>query len=238
MNLLSGLRVKLFADGADKAEILRLSRNPLIQGFTTNPSLMRKAEIRDYEAFCRDTLECIGGRPIAFEVFADEFCEMERQAHKIASWGANVFVKIPITNSEGQSSLPLARRLSVEGVQLNLTAVFTLEQVRGIVEALSPGCSSYISVFAGRIADTGRDPIPILREAVSILAPNPRLQLIWASPREVLNIFQADEIGCQVITATSDILGKLNNLGKDLNEFSLETVRAFRSDAIASGFTL
>ncbi len=233
---LSDLKVKLFADGADRDEICQLYRNPIIRGFTTNPTLMRKAGISEYEQFARDVLAAIPDRPISFEVFSDDFAEMERQAHKIASWGRNVFVKIPVTNTRRDSSIPLICRLSQAGVKLNTTALMTLEQVKGASRAMRHCPAGYISVFAGRIADTGRDPVPVMREAVHVLHEYPNLELIWASPRELLNVFQADAIGCHVITATNDILKKLCLVGKDLDEYSLDTVKMFRDDAVKAGF--
>ena len=215
-----------------------LYRHPLIRGFTTNPTLMRKAGITDYQSFALGVLAAIPDRPISFEVFSDDFAEMEQQALRIASWGHNVYVKIPVTNTRGEPSLPLIRRLSAKGVKLNVTALMTLQQVSDVTAAMTGCPSSYISVFAGRIADTGRDPVPIMREAVEILGTCPNLELIWASPRELLNVFQADSIGCHVITATNDILHKLSLVGKDLNEYSLETVKMFRDDAIKAGFEL
>jgi len=212
--------------------------NPIVRGFTTNPTLMRKAGVSDYVAFARDTLRVVKDRPISFEVFADECEEMEAQAMQIASWGENVYVKIPVTNTLGQSSAKLFRRLSKAGVRVNATALLTLDQVREVADCLAGGPSSYISVFAGRIADTGRDPVPVMAEAVKLLGPFPNIRLIWASPRELLNIFQADEIGCHVITATHDILEKLSLVGKDLNAFSLETVRMFHDDARRAGYSL
>lgn len=238
MRRLSDLKVQIFGDGADKAAILNLYANPHIHGFTTNPSLMRKAGIRDYEAFAKDLVQAIPDRPISFEVFADEFPEMERQARRIATWGANVFAKIPITNTRAESAVPLLRHLSRDGLQLNVTAMMPLHQVCAVAEAISGGPTSYVSVFAGRIADTGVDPVPLMAQAVDILAPYPNLQLIWASPRELLNIFQADSIGCHVITVTSDVLKKLELVGKDLDQYSLETVRMFYDDARASGYEL
>jgi transaldolase len=232
------MRVKIFADGAEKAPMLQLYANPRIQGFTTNPTLMRKAGISDYEAFARDILQAIPDRPISFEVFADEFDEMERQAGRIAEWGENVFVKIPVTNTRGESSIPLVRRLAGRGVKQNVTALMTLDQVRAVTDALAPGPAANISVFAGRVADTGVDPVPIMRTALEIMRPFPHLELIWASPREVLNIVQASEIGCHIITVTLDILNKLPLLGRDLTEYSLDTVKMFRNDALASGFGL
>jgi transaldolase len=238
MKTVPELTVKLFADGADKAAMLALYANPLIRGFTTNPTLMRKAGVADYEAFARDILATIHDRPISFEVFADEFDEMERQAHKIAAWGANVYTKIPVTNTRCEPSLNLIRRLTRAGIKLNVTALLTLDQVRAVAEALAGGAPACVSVFAGRIADTGRDPVPIMREAVEILRPHPQMELIWASPRELLNIFQADAIGCHIITATPDILHKLPLVGKDLAEYSLDTVKMFYEDARKSGFAL
>jgi transaldolase len=235
---LSDLSVKLFADGADKAAMLNLYRNPLIRGFTTNPTLMRKAGIGDYDAFARDVLSVIRDRPISFEVFADEFDEMERQARIIASWGPNVYVKIPVTNTRRERSLDLACRLSHTGIKLNVTALLTLDQVRDVSAALAGGAPSCVSVFAGRIADTGRDPVPLMAAAVELVSIHAGMELIWASPRELLNIFQADAIGCHIITATSDILNKLPLVGKDLHDYSLETVHMFHSDARRSGFAI
>jgi len=232
------LKVKLFADGADKAAILELYRNPAIQGFTTNPTLMRKAGITDYAAFARDVLSAIPDRPISLEVFADEFDEMERQARLIASWGENVYVKIPVTNTRREPSLDLICRLSHAGIKLNVTALLTLDQVRDVSAALGGGAPSYVSVFAGRIADTGRDPLPLMAAAVEMVSMYPGMELIWASPRELLNIVQADDIGCHIITATSDILKKLSLVGRDLHDYSLDTVKMFYSDAQASGFRL
>lgn len=232
------MNVKIFADGAEKSSMLKLYANPDIQGFTTNPTLMRKAGITDYEAFARDILVAIPDRPISFEVFADEFDEMERQAGRIATWGDNVYVKIPVTNTRGESSAPLVRRLAAGGVKQNVTALMTLDQVSEITAALAEGPAANISIFAGRVADTGVDPLPLMKRALEIMAPYPHLELIWASPRELLNIVQASEIGCHIITVTSDILNKLPLLGKDLNEYSLDTVKMFRNDALASGFGL
>ncbi len=238
MKKLSELRVKLFADGAVKADILEMYRNPLIKGFTTNPTLMRKAGISDYKAFALDILQMIRDRPISFEVFSDDFSEMERQALLIKDWGDNVYVKIPITNSEGKSSIPLVHRLSHAGVKVNVTALMTLHQVYEVNQALLGGSPAYVSVFAGRIADTGRDPTPIMAAAVEIISNSKDQELIWASPRELLNVFQADLIGCQIITATTDILKKLNLTGKDLAEYSLDTVKMFYDDATKAGFEL
>ena len=234
----AALKVKLFADGAEKAGMVEVSRNPLIRGFTTNPTLMRKAGVREYRGFAREVLDAIPDRPISFEVFADEFEAMERQALEIASWGRQVYVKIPITNTLGAPSNAVVQRLARRGVKLNITAITTLEQVRSISAALADGPSSYVSVFAGRIADTGRDPVPLMAEAVEILRPHPNLELLWASPRELLNVFQADAIGCHIITATPDLLKKLSLVGKDLGEFSLDTVKMFYEDARKAGYSL
>jgi transaldolase len=216
--------------------MLALYRNPMIQGFTTNPTLMRKAGIADYEAFARDILSEIRDRPISLEVFADEFDEMERQARLIASWGPNVYVKIPVTNTRREPALELIHRLSHAGIRLNITALLTLDQVRDVAAALAGGAASNVSVFAGRIADTGRDPVPLMAKAVEMVSVHPGMELIWASPRELLNIFQADAIGCHIITATSDVLQKLALVGKDPDEYSLDTVKMFYSDAVKSGF--
>jgi transaldolase len=232
------LRVKLFADGAEKQSMLELYANPLIKGFTTNPTLMRKAGITDYEAFAKDILSVIRDRPISFEVFADEFAEMERQAHTIRAWGENVYVKIPVTNTRREPATAVIRKLSHSGVKVNVTAILTLRQVEEVVGALAGGAPSNVSVFAGRIADTGVDPMPAMREAVEMLKPHPQIELIWASPREVLNVFQADAVGCHIITATPDILKKLTLAGKDLDDYSLDTVKMFAEDAAKSGFTL
>ena len=238
MKTLADLRVKIFADGADKVGMLEMYRNPLIQGFTTNPTLMRKAAVSDYQAFALDILRVIPDRPISFEVFSDDFPEMERQARKIARWGDNVYVKIPVTNTKGEPTYNVVRRLASRGVKVNVTALMTLPQVREAVSALNPEVAGYISVCAGRIADTGVDPLPLMAAAVHLLATNPKAELIWASPRELLNIFHAERIGCHVITVTHDILGKLALIGRDLDEYSLATVKMFRSDAVAAGFSL
>jgi transaldolase len=232
------LRVKIFADGADFDGIMKMYANPLIKGFTTNPTLMRKAGVTDYEAFARKLLAAVPDRPVSLEVFADEFDEMERQARVIASWGRNVYVKIPVTNTKREFSGPLIRRLSAAGVVLNVTAVFTLDQVRRVTECLAPGTPAIVSVFAGRIADSGLDPVPLMAEAVNILKAKPKAELIWASPRELLNIMQADAIGCHIITVTNDILAKLGLIGKDQDDYSLETVHMFHRDAAAAGFTI
>lgn len=238
MKTIEQLKVKIFADGAELEGILELYRNPRITGFTTNPTLMRKSGISDYEKFSRQLLEHIVDRPISLEVFSDEFDEMERQARKIAGWGKNVYVKIPVTNTRKESSAEIVRRLASEGVQLNVTALMTLEQVRIVSKALESHAPSYISVFAGRVADTGRDPMPLMKNAVEIMSPYKTQELIWASPRELLNIFHADEIGCHVITVTHDILKKLSLTGKDLDEYSLETVKMFFDDAQKAGYRL
>ena len=230
--------VKLFADGADKAGILEMYRSPRIDGFTTNPTLMRKAGITDYVAFAKDILNEIADKPISFEVFADEFGEMERQAVEIADWGRNVYVKIPVMNTKRKTSYDLVRKLSQAGVQLNITAIMTLEQVRKVAEAVQGGSSSFVSVFAGRVADTGVDPIPMMQEALELLKTAPNAELLWASPREVLNVYQAETIGCHIITATNDILKKLELNGKNLDVYSQETVQMFFNDAQAAGFHL
>jgi transaldolase len=230
--------VKIFADGADKAAMLELYAKPWISGFTTNPTLMRKAGIRDYEAFARDILAAIADRPISLEVFADEFSEMERQARLIASWADNVYVKLPVTNTRREPALDLICRLSHAGVKLNVTALLTLAQVRDVTRALGGGAPSCVSVFAGRIADTGIDPLPIMTAAVEMVRMYPDMELIWASPRELLNVVQADQIGCHIITVTNDILKKLDLLGRDLGDYSLDTVKMFYDDACKSGFTL
>jgi transaldolase len=231
-------QVKIFADGADIAGVRELCQDPRIAGFTTNPTLMRQAGVTDYEAFGRDVLEVVGDRPVSFEVLSDEFDEMESQALKLASWGPNVFVKIPITNSRAESSAKLITALSEQGVNVNVTAIMTEEQIRTAAENLCAGRAGYVSVFAGRIADSGRDPLPIMRTAVSILQPHEQLELIWASPREVLNIVQAASVGCHVITVTHDLLKKLPLLGRDLDAFSLDTVQMFYRDAVAAGLSL
>ena len=232
------LNVKIFADGADKSAMLELYAKPWISGFTTNPTLMRKAGISDYAAFARDILAAIPDRPISLEVFADEFAEMERQARLIASWADNVYVKIPVTNTRREPALDLICRLSHSGVKVNVTALLTLAQVRDVVQALSGGAPSCVSVFAGRVADTGVDPLPIMSAAVDVLRPHAQIELIWASPREILNVIQADQIGCHIITVTNDILKKLDLLGRDLAEYSLDTVKMFYEDARKSEFTL
>jgi transaldolase len=232
------LKVKIFADGADKAGILRLHQDPLIRGFTTNPTLMKQAGVSDYEAFAKDILSAIKDKPFSFEVFSDEWAEMERQALKIAAWGKNVYVKIPITNTKGESSTPLIKRLAAQGVKLNVTAMMPLKQVEEVSAALAGGPPCYISVFAGRIADTGRDPLPIMTQALQVMSKHPNQELIWASPREILNIVQAHSIGCHIITVTHDLLKKLSTLAKGLDEFSLDTVKMFYNDAKSAGYSL
>ncbi|MDR1314325.1 MAG: transaldolase [Deltaproteobacteria bacterium] len=238
MKSATDLKVKLFADGADKAGMLEMNANPLIKGFTTNPTLMRKAGVTDYEAFAKDIVKEIPAKPLSFEVFSDEFGEMERQAKLIGSWGANVYVKIPVTNSRGESSADLVGALAKAGVKQNVTAMMTLAQVRDVAARLAGGPAAYVSVFAGRVADTGRDPSPMMAAAVELLAPTPNVELIWASPRELLNVFQADAVGCHIITATNDILKKLGLVGKDLTEYSLDTVKMFKGDAESAGYKL
>ena len=238
MTPVSELNVSIFADGADLKGIAALAANPLIKGFTTNPTLMRKAGVADYERFAREVLEIVPALPVSFEVFADEFDEMEAQAREIASWGANVNVKIPITNTGGAFSGALVERLSKSGVAVNVTALMQLEQVERIATCLEPTVPAFVSVFAGRIADTGRDPVPLMTEAVACLAQKPAARLIWASPRELLNIYHAEQAGCQVITVTNDVLAKLPMIGKDLAKYSLETVEMFYADASSAGYRI
>ena len=229
---------RLFADGADLKAILKLASNPLIEGFTTNPTLMRQAGVEDYVSFAHELLRHISDRPISFEVFSDDFGEMEEQAMEIASWGGNVNVKIPVSDTKGKYSGPVIRKLSGAGVALNITAIMTVEQVQRVVDDLHGNGHAFVSVFAGRIADTGRDPVPIMAESLERMRPRPHTELIWASPRELLNVFQADAIGCHVITATPSILAKLDVVGKDLVEYSLDTVRMFHRDASAAGYKI
>jgi transaldolase len=233
----SQLRVKIFADGADRQSMLEMLQAPWIRGFTTNPTLMRKAGIAGYEAFARDILGEIRTHPVSLEVFSDEFDDMERQARRIAEWGDNAYVKIPVTNTRGEPAYPLIRRLTRDGLKLNVTALMTLGQVRATTEALDGTQGAFVSVFAGRIADTGRDPVPLMAESVGIVSGT-RIELIWASPRELLNLFQAEAVGCHCITMTSDLLNKLPIIGKNLDEFSLDTVKMFRNDAVQAGFEL
>lgn len=232
------LKIKIFADGADLAGIREMYALPYIKGFTTNPTLMRKAGVSDYKAFALEVLKIVPDRPVSFEVFADDFSAMERQAREIASWGQNVYVKIPVTNTKGQSAADSVARLSKAGVKLNVTAMLTLDQVREITAALAPDAPAILSVFAGRIADTGVDPVPVMQEALSIMKAKPNAELLWASPRELLNIFHADGIGCHVITVTNDVLKKLSLVGKDLAAYSLETVEMFYKDAQAAGYAI
>jgi transaldolase len=238
MEIPGRLSIKLFADGADINDMKRIYREGMVKGFTTNPTLMRKAGVTDYETFAKDVLNEITDLPISFEVFSDEFATMELEARKIAGWGNNVNVKIPITNTRGELSTELIRKLSNDGIALNVTAILTLEQVKAVARIISPTTKTIISVFAGRIADTGRDPVPYMKEAVNILKPNRNAELLWASSRELLNIFQAESCGCHIITVTSDILKKIKNIDKDLRELSLDTVKMFYEDAQASKYKL
>ncbi len=238
MNALDNLKVKIYADGADRDGMLEMYAKSYIQGFTTNPTLMKKAGITDYKAFAHEILQAIPDRPISFEVFADEFVDMERQALEIKTWGENVYVKIPVSNTRQEMAYDLIDRLSGAGVHLNVTAMLTLEQVQNVADALKDGPDSIVSVFAGRIADTGLDPVPVMQEALTLLKVAPKAELLWASPREVLNIYQADKIGCHIITATNDLIRKLALSGKDLAEYSLETVQMFYDDAQSAGYTL
>jgi transaldolase len=233
-----GTKIKLFMDGADLAAMTKARSQGLVSGFTTNPTLMRKAGISDYEGFARQAIAAIPDLPISFEVFSDDFPTMEREARAIASWGGNTYVKIPITNTKGESSAPLIRKLSAEGFSLNVTAMLTLAQVRAVADAAAPGSRTIVSVFAGRIADTGVDPVPLMSEAVGMLRALPKAELLWASPRELLNLFQADACGCHIITATPDVIAKLSLVGKDLAKYSLETVKMFYDDARAAGFKI
>lgn len=238
MRKVEDLSVKIFADGADKEGMLEMYAKSFIKGFTTNPTLMRKAGIADYKAFAKEILQVIPDRPISFEVFSDEFPEMERQAMEIAGWGDNVYVKIPITNTRREPCYELVRKLTRGGVKVNVTALMTLDQVRDVAAVLDSETPSYVSVFAGRVADTGRDPVPLMATAVELLKTRPKAELIWASPRELLNIFQADTIGCHVITVTNDTLKKLALVGRDLHDYSLDTVKMFYEDAKGAGFEL
>ena len=235
---LKKLQVKLFADGADLAGMLEMYSKPYIQGLTTNPTLMKKAGITNYEKFARDVLLRISDKPISFEVFSDDLNEMVIQARKISNWGSNVYVKIPITNTQGISTLPIIETLTQENIKINVTAIMTVDQVKEISMALNSTVPSYVSVFAGRISDTGVNPIPTMIETLQVLASNKNAEVIWASPRELLNVFQANEIGCHIITATNDILTKLKLLGKDLTEYSLETVEMFHNDAVSAGYSI
>jgi len=238
MNRVEKLKVQIFADGADKAGMLEMYKKPFIKGLTTNPTLMKKAGIKDYEAFAKDILLEVKDKSISFEVFSDDLDEMEKQALKIATWGENVYVEIPITNTKGIPTYSLIKKLSDKGVKVNVTAIMTLEQVRDVVLNLNQNVPSYVSVFAGRIADTGVDPVPLMSAAVQITSMNSKAEVIWASPRELLNVFQADEIGCQIITVTNDILKKLELVDYNLNTYSLDTVKMFYNDAVSAGFNL
>jgi transaldolase len=238
MERLQHLNIKIFADGANLPGMLEFYKNPLIKGFTTNPTLMRQAGISNYQGFAKEVLKAIPDRPISFEVLSDDFKEMERQAFQIGSWGSNVYVKIPVTNTQGEPAYGLIRKLSAAGVRLNVTAVMTLSQTREITSCLANGPHSYISIFAGRIADTGRDPMPVMASAVEGLSGLSNVELIWASPRELLNIFHADSVGCHVITVTHEVLKKVALVGKDLDQYSLETVKMFYEDARRAGYTL
>lgn len=234
----SDLRIKIYADGADIDGIRTMAADPLIRGFTTNPTLMRKAGVADYEKFAREVLAAVPDKPVSFEVFADDFETMRSQAETIASWGHNVYVKIPVTNTKGEASTELVRALSAAGVQVNVTAVFTLDQVEAITEALAPETGAVVSVFAGRIADSGRDPMPIMRACKETMAARPKAELLWASPREILNLIQAEECGTDIITMTHDLLAKMKSIGKDLDDFSRETVEMFHRDATAAGYDI
>ena len=232
------LRVKIFADGADLKGMKEAAAQPLIKGFTTNPTLMRQAGVSDYKEFALEVLKLIPDRPVSFEVFADDFPTMEAQGREIASWGDNVYVKVPVTNTKGEFAGPLMTRLSAAGIKLNVTAIMTNDQVKRVAASLAKDTPAIVSVFAGRIADTGRDPVPLMREAVALLKDRPKAELLWASPRELLNIFQADEIGCHIITVTGDVIRKLALVGKDLDRYSLETVAMFHKDALTAAFTI
>lgn len=238
MSNINNLNVKIFADGADLKSILSLYEQPYVKGFTTNPTLMRQVGISDYKSFALEVLSHIKDRPVSFEVFADDIAGMEKQAHEIASWAPNVNVKIPITNTKGESTAELVGRLSEGGVICNVTAIFSLRQLQGILDVLNPDTPAILSIFAGRIADTGFDPVPLMEEAVKLAQSKPKAEVLWASPRELLNIFQADQIGCHIITVTPDVLKKLSGVGKDLEVFSLETVQMFYNDAQAAGYNI
>ena len=238
MSKVEDIKVKIFADGADKNTMLEMYQRPLIKGLTTNPSLMRKAGITDYEAFSKDILETITDKSLSLEVFSDDLEEMKRQALMISTWGENVYVKIPVTNTKGQSTEGLVSELSDNGVKVNVTAIMTNEQVKNVVQSLNPDVEAYVSVFAGRIADTGIDPVPVMKESVEITEMRPKAEVIWASPRELYNIFQADQVGCQIITVTESFLKKLDFVGYDLNQYSLDTVKMFYEDALEAGYKL
>jgi transaldolase len=236
--MIKKLKVKIFSDGADKTDMLEMYSRDYIKGLTTNPTLMKKAGIKSYVNFCKDILKNINDKPISFEVFSDNFNEMERQAREIATWGKNVYVKIPVMNSDGENTYSLIKNLANDGIKLNITAIMTTKQVSDVVKNLNTNVESYISVFAGRIADTGVDPINIIKKSLEIMKSNPKSELIWASPREVLNVIQADEIGCHIITVTKDIINKFKNLGYDLDKFSLDTVKMFSKDAKEAGYKI
>ncbi len=238
MTQLSKLEIKIFADGADIQEMVKLSENSLIKGFTTNPSLMKSAGVKDYKNFAVEILSKIKNKPISFEVFSDELDEIERQAEEISKWGKNVYVKIPITNTKNQSTSEIIYRLSNKGISCNITAIFTLNQVKQVLEVLNKNTPNIISIFAGRIADTGIDPSEIMRQSVEIAKSNTNSEILWASTREVLNIFQAENLGCHIITVPHDLLKKLKNINKDLNKYSLETVSSFYKDAVKAGFKI
>ena len=238
MRTVSGLKIKLFADGAEKSVMLEMVQKPFIKGFTTNPTLMRKGGVTDYAAFAKEIVAAVPNKPISFEVFSDDFKEMERQAKQIASWGENVYVKIPITNTKGESSIQLIKKLVARQIKVNVTAILTLEQVKAVAQVLSPKVPSVVSVFAGRIADTGRDPVSVMKEARRLLSPNKKAELLWASTREVLNIMQAEAVGCHIITVPNDILKKLDKLGTPLRQMSLDTVRMFYEDGRQAGYRM
>ena len=238
MEKIKDLKIKIFSDGADKAKMLEMASRPYIQGLTTNPTLMKKAGITDYVSFCKEILQTVKDKPISFEVFSDDFEEMKRQALEIAGWGNNVYVKIPVMNTKRETSTKLLEELANQNVKLNVTAIMTLEQVRDTANSLNINVPAYVSVFAGRIADTGRDPLPTMQASVDLLAGLPKAELIWASPRELLNVFQANTIGCDIITVTGEILSKLSKVGYDLEDYSLDTVKMFYDDAVSAGFEL
>jgi transaldolase len=238
MTKVGDLKIKIFADGADLAEIVKLARDPMIKGFTTNPTLMRASGVSDYRAFAKEVLAAVPDRPVSFEVFADDFPTMEAQAREIASWGPNVYVKIPVTNTEAASAAPLIGRLAKRGIKVNVTALLTLEQVAEVADALAEDVPSVVSLFCGRIADAGVDPVPMATAAAALLKRRKQAELLWASPREVFNVVQAAEAGCHIITVANNLLGKLDGIGRDLTAFSLDTVRMFRRDAVAAGFSI
>ena len=238
MNPLQNLKIKIFADGANVNEMKKLYKEGIVNGFTTNPTLMRNDGVTNYEEFAKEVLSEITDLPISFEVFADDFELMEKEARKIATWGKNIFIKIPITNTKGESSLELIKKLSYDGLTLNITAMLTLEQVKEVSEVISPNTKTIVSIFAGRIADTGRDPIPLMKEAVNIIRSNSNAELLWASSRELLNIFHAESCGCHIITVTNSLLKKIHLINKDLKEFSLDTVRMFHDDALSAGYEI